>query len=555
MVLPVFGQSTDPGVIEKSLRQSRPEFQPPPEEVIPGIEIEDSRELVDAGAGPTFFVRKIKITGNTLISSEELAPLLDVGEGDEMTLGILTLHANEVTSVYAARGYFLARAFIPAQKFKDGVVTLQVMEGKLGAIEVNENKKIASEQFLQRMVSLRDEEVLNESALERVLLELNSLMGVQVRSVLRPGELPGTTDMVLNVKEGRSYTASVDTDNFGSRFTGKVRMGASVSVANLFKLGDQFSFRVVQSEQGQDYFQPSFLFPVTNRGTTVKFSFTHSEHDLGQNLSNLRAGGSSQIFAAEVSHPLLRSRTQQLFAKAGLEARNYTNEQLGQNTSDDRMFDIYLGIGGNYSDPFQGRNFFDITAKSGFTETDNEEKLNSRTNGQGDLTVFSGSLTRYQNASQLHKNLLGYFILKATGQFATARVLSPDQTSVGGSGSVRGFPLSEASGDHGYTFSMEYNMPWPWKFPIGPGWPTMDKAFTLIGFIDHGKVFVEDSEPGEDHQALTGAGLGFKINIPAKDETSLATSFSLIWGTPVMSGVVPSDSSFGILYLSGLIAY
>jgi hemolysin activation/secretion protein len=205
MVLPVWGQ-TDPGVLEKSLRQSRPEFQPPPEEVVPDIKIEDSRELIDAGAGPTFFVREIKVTGNTLVSSDELAPFLDVGEGEDMTLGILTLHANEVTAVYASRGYFLARAFIPAQEIKDGVITLQVVEGKLGSIEVKGNEKNSSEQFVQRMESLRDEEVLNESALERVLLELNSLMGVQVKSVLRPGELPGTTDLVLQVTEKRAYT-------------------------------------------------------------------------------------------------------------------------------------------------------------------------------------------------------------------------------------------------------------------------------------------------------------------------------------------------------------
>lgn len=560
---PVEGNcQTDSGIIEKSLRKSRPEFQPPPEEMVPDIEIQDSRELVDAGAGPTFFVREIKVTGNTLIPSEDLAPLLDVGEGDDMTLGILTLHANEVTAAYAAQGYFLARAFIPAQEIKNGVVTLQIVEGKLGGIEVNGNKKIASEQIIGRTISLRDEKILNESALESVLLELNNLMGIQVKSILRPGELPGTTDMVLQITETRPYTASVDVDNFGSRFTGKVRMGASASIANLFKLGDQFSFRVVQSETGQDFFNPSFLFPITNRGTTLKLSFTHSEHDLGQNLAANRAGGSSQIFALEALHPLHRSRTAHLFVKGGMEARNYTNESLGQNTSDDRLFDIYLGAGGNLSDRYQGRTFFDAKAQFGFAESNNEEGLNSRTNGQGNVTVFSSSLTRYQNASILNNKIPnfinkipGFFILKASGQFATARVLSPDQTSVGGSGSVRGFPLSEFSGDHGYTFSMEYNMPWPWKFSIGPGWPTMDKAVTLVGFIDHGKVFVEDTEPGEDHQAITGAGFGFKINIPAKDKTSLATSFSLQYGIPVLGSPNPSDQSFGTLYLSGLIAY
>jgi hemolysin activation/secretion protein len=147
-VLPVWGQ-TDAGIIEKSLRKSRPEFQSPPEVVVPDIQIEDSRELIDAGAGPTFFVREIKLTGNTLISSEELAPLLALGEGEDMILGILTLYANEVSAVYAVQGYFLARAFIPAQKFRDGVgnftldsgVTVKTTTGDIdiAGIEIIEN--------------------------------------------------------------------------------------------------------------------------------------------------------------------------------------------------------------------------------------------------------------------------------------------------------------------------------------------------------------------------------------------------------------------------------
>ena len=72
--------------------------------------------MIDAGAGPTFFVREIKLTGNTLISSEELAPLLALGEGEDMILGILTLYANEVSAVYAVRGYFLARAYSSRHK-------------------------------------------------------------------------------------------------------------------------------------------------------------------------------------------------------------------------------------------------------------------------------------------------------------------------------------------------------------------------------------------------------------------------------------------------------
>jgi len=548
-------QATDPGILEKQLRESRPEFAPPPLEVVPDIKVQDSREIKDPGAGPKFFVREIKITGNTLVSTEELAPLVDLEGGEEMTLGILNLYANEVASVYALKGYFLARAFIPAQEIINGTIIMQVVEGKLGEIEISGNKLIASNQFAERMVSLRDEEILNESALERVLLELNSLMGVQVKSVLRPGELPGTTDLVLQVNETRPYTISADVDNFGSRFTGPIRVGATGTVGNLFKLGDQFSFRVLQSEDGQDFFNPSFLFPVTNRGDTVKVSFTHSEQDLGKNLTSLRAGSKSQIFAVEGNHPIHRSRSSQLFAKGGLQIRNYVNEQLGNNTSDDRFVNAFLSVGGNFSDPYKGRNFFSGQVKKGFTEADNEERLNSRTNGRGDVMIFTTNITRYQNATLLHPKIPGYFIMKAGGQFASARTLSPDLTAIGGMGTVRGFSISEFSGDHGYTFSLEYNMPWPWKFPLGPGLPTLDQFITLLAFIDHGKVFIEDAQPGEDHRAITGAGLGFKLNLPSKDKSAPSMSFSLIYGAPVMSKFKPADNKFGAYYLSGIISY
>ena len=40
-------------------------------------------------------------------------PLVDLGEGKEVSLGMLNAIANEVTAVDATEGYLLARAFIP----------------------------------------------------------------------------------------------------------------------------------------------------------------------------------------------------------------------------------------------------------------------------------------------------------------------------------------------------------------------------------------------------------------------------------------------------------
>ncbi|MFQ5451182.1 MAG: ShlB/FhaC/HecB family hemolysin secretion/activation protein [Nitrospinaceae bacterium] len=540
-------------MIEKSLRKSRPQFQPPPEEELPVIKIEDSRKLVDAGAGPSFFVKKIEIEGNTLFDDETLAPLVDIGEGLEMTLGVLSLYAGEVTAFYGQRGYILARAYIPEQEVKAGIVILKVVEGKVGKIEVTGNEKLKREDFLKRMEAVMDEKVLKERTLERVLLELNDLMGVQVRSVLKPGELPGTSDLVLEVTETRPYQISVDADNFGSRFTGRNRFGFTGSVGNLFKLGDQFSFRAVRSDQGQNFFQPSYLIPITSSGTVLKGSFTFSEHELGGSLSALKAGGSTTIYNLEVTQPLVRSRNLQVFARGGVEFRNFINKQFAQKTSDDKLRDFYVNLGGNYTDRFRGRTFFDLRTQFGYTESDINRTLNSRSRGRGDVTVINLNLVRYQSTSPKFFN--SYFVMRMDGQIASSRVLSPDQISIGGVGTVRGYPLAELSGDDGYDVSLEFVLPIPWKTPVGNRKLTLDRVMSLVAFIDHGKVFVLGRQPGEIDQTISGAGGGVRINVPKIKPNDVAVSFALLYGIPVLGGPDPSDRSFGIFYLSGLMTY
>jgi len=552
----VWGQITVPpegksGVIEKSLRKSRPEFKPPAEEKLPEITIKDSRTLEDPGAGPSFKVKRIEIEGNTLIDDATLSPLIEIGEGLEMTLGVLTLYANEVTAFYNSEGYFLTRAYIPEQEVKDGVVILRVVEGKLGKIEITGTEKLNNEDFVKRLGRIRDDEVIREQTLERVLLELNDLLGVQVSTVLKPGELPGTSDLVLEVTETRPYQISFDGDNFGSRFTGENRFGFTGTVGNIFKLGDQFSVRGVRSNEGQNFISPTYLIPIHSSGTTVKASYTFSEHDLGQNLSPLNAGGSANIYGLEVAQPLFRNRTTRFFARGGVELRKFENEQLGQTSSDDELGDFYFSLGGNHSDSYGGRTFFDARGQFGFTESDPNRPLNSRAQGRGDVTVGTLSLVRYQAARWLNS----YFLLKAGGQIASARVLSPDQFFIGGMGTVRGFPLAELSGDKGYNFTLEYAVPSPWKPSIGLGNLTLDRILSLFGFIDHGKVFILDRQPGETDQSITGAGGGMRINIPPLKPMATAVSIAVLYGVPVFGSPDPSDGSSGTLYVSGQITY
>lgn len=548
-VIPPAGKS---GIQEKSLRESRPVFQPP-EERIPEIQIEDSRTLKDAGAGPSFFVRKILIEGNTLFGDDILGPMVNIGEGSDLTLGILSLMAQEITAHYAQEGYILARTFIPEQEVEDGVVTIRVLEGRPGEVLVTGNERFATEDILNWMKPVQEEEIFKIGTLEKSLLLLNEVMGFNAKATLKPGREFGTSDILLDVTESRPYRFSFDGDNFGSRFTGEQRYGITGVLGNALIFGDRLSFRGVQSNGDQLFLNTTYTVPLNNRGTSFELSHIFSEFNLGESLVALNAGGKANIASFILNHPIHKTRTSEFHVSLGGDLRYFENDLLGQPSSNDKLQDIYASFGGFFSDSLKGRTFYNFHFQQGFGERDISDSLNSRFLGKGDVFIIKMEAQRFQSAYFLNS----YFIFKGRGQIVDGRVLSPDLFPIGGFGSVRGYPLAEAAGDNGYTLSVEYVLPFPFKIPLSdhPKMKTLDQVVSLFGFLDHGAVFVKSKQPGEFDTDMDSAGGGVKINIPKAGPNYPSISISASVGFPVLNGAEPSDDSSYTLYLGGVITY
>ncbi len=550
-IVPPAGES---GISQKSLRQSQ--TRPLPQKgQIPSITVQDSRTIVDPGSGPSFIIREILIIGNTLISSAELAPIFEPGIGNKVTLGVLDLIVQEITAEYVKRGYFLSRAYLPQQEIVDGVVTVQVMEGRIGSIEIQGNKRIKSEDISQRLNNVRQEKIIREKTLERTLLDFNDIQGFHVESILKQGKDPGTSDLVFNVKESRPYTFSFDGDNYGSAFTGANRFGIATTYSSALKLGDLISFRAVRSEDGQTFLNPAYSLPVSDDGrTTLQMSYIFSEHQLGGSLALLNAGGSSHIFTMDLVRNFLRSRKGRLYAGGGMDFRYFKNYTLGAPSSDDVLFNYHFIAGGDWIDSLRGQTIVDGRLQFGYTEENTADPLNSRLMGRGDSLVATINVVRYQSAFFLDS----MFMIRFNGQIADRRLLSPDQIAAGGIGTVRGFPLAEVAGDSGYTTTLEYILPLPINLPITKSpKPTIKEVFSLFAFLDHGRTSISDRQPsdGPGESEVSGAGGGLRINVPRRDQNHPAYSFSVAYGVPVFSTQRPSDGSAGTVYLGGLITY
>jgi hemolysin activation/secretion protein len=546
--VPPAGES---GVSQKALEQSQPEFHPLEEELSP-LSVKDSRTVVDPGAGPKFIVKKFEVTGNTLIDDATLAPILEVGGGLEVTLGILHLIAQEINYLYAMEGYVLTRAYIPEQEIENGVVTIQVVEGRLGKIEVSGNEKFKEEDIQARLQPLLGDPALKESALEKYLLGLNAIQGLKVKAVLKPGEVFGTSDLTLQTEESRTFRIAFDADNFGSRFTGEQRYGLTGEIGSLFVLGDRLSLRGVKSNEDQNYINPSYSIPVGPYGTTFSLSYIFTDFNLGGNLVVLNGGGKANIVTMDISHPLIRTRSSEFFISLGGEIRNFENDSA-LSSSDDKLRDAYLVAGGFFKDSLRARTFYNLRLQQGFSESDVSDPLNSRLQGRGDALISSFDVTRYQSA------FIGktYLVMAAKGQVVSKRVLSPDQFAIGGFGSVRGYPLAEAAGDNGYFVSAELVIPFPFKVAViqNPRKIQLDQVLSFFAFLDHGKVLIKDRQPGENDRKLSGVGLGVRLSVPPLGANYPGISFSLAYGFPAFGGPDPSDGSSSTLYLNGMISF
>jgi hemolysin activation/secretion protein len=539
----------DPGVSEKALRQSQPDYTPRQDDTPELIE-SDTPEVSDA-SGPAFFVNQIMIEGNTLLPEAVITDIVEMGDGRELNLGELKLMVNRITRAYTEAGYFLVRAYLPPQEITDGRVTINILQGQIANISASGNEFFASNDITASLVGIADSTMLTESQLEHFLLNLNDVYGVTARGVMKPGTTTGTTDMVVNVEESRPYKISLDADNFGSVFTGENRYGVSALAGSVFKFGDEVNFRGITSNGNQDYLNVAYRLPVIGLNTYLEASYVYSNQQLGSNLTVLQAKGDSNIATLGLSHYWQRTRTHEIAFDAGVSVRLYKNEQLATKTSDDRLVNLFIGVNGFFNDRFRARTYYDVKLQTGLTERDQSDPFNSRLNGRGNALIASMSLTRYQGVPLLDS----YLVLKLTGQIADRRVLSPDLYAAGGMGTVRGYPLAEISGDNAIFLSSEYIVPVPFKKTLIDGLPPVNEMLSLFAFIDHSTTFANQRVSGEVDQSITGAGFGLRVNIEPDSKQLPNIDFMAAYAAPVLGSQTPSDDNNSVFYLGVVMTY
>ncbi|RUL72690.1 ShlB/FhaC/HecB family hemolysin secretion/activation protein [Dyella choica] len=492
---------TNSGQLLQQLQQ--PSQQPPSSNLDLNIQKQKQQHAQD---NTRFHVRLIQITGNNLIKTDALQPLVAAGEGHELSLNDLDDLAAKISDYYHDHGYPLAMAYVPAQTLQDGVVRLAVVEARYGKVELQNQSKVGNYPLSATLSPLQSGQPVREYGLERSLLLLSDVPGAIVNSVLRPGETEGSSDLLVSVTDAPRYTGTLGMDDYGNVYTDRVRFSGTFDVNGLFHQGDVLDFSGVSSGTGMSYGHVGYRYLLTGQGTTVGMAVSGLRYKLGNGLADLHAHGTATTQSVNLSQPIIRNTAGNLYAQlefdhkrlyddidvAGIETHRHANSWV-------------LTVAGDQRDR-TGITNFNVSATRGRLYLDNFQTLFADYFGArtaGSYVKWNYSVSRLQQLNTTNALYFGY-----SGQHANKNLDTSEQFYLGGPSSVRGYDVGVLSGAQGNLATVEYRH----DFTLG----ALPGPWQASAFVDSGRVQVYKQPfiPGTNSGRLSSAGVGLHWTAP-----------------------------------------
>ena len=136
-------------------------------------------------------IRKLQIDGGTVYPLKEVAQAFAPLIGHETNLAQLIEATRSITRRYQQDGYLLSYAFLPQQRFEDGLVQVVLVEGYIRDYQVQGDIGAVSSYVDKLAAKLQAERPLTRKTFERYTTLMSAIPGVTLQAQVPP---PGTTD-------------------------------------------------------------------------------------------------------------------------------------------------------------------------------------------------------------------------------------------------------------------------------------------------------------------------------------------------------------------------
>ncbi len=279
----------------------------------------------------TLFIRHFEfIAPPGLVDEAAVQAILVPYENRKLTLSQIYAAADEITALYRNEGYVVAKAYVPAQDARHGVLKIKLLPGQFGSVTVK-NESLVRDDFLQGVVdhAVAGSTYIRKDELERAMLLVNDLPGVSTpRIAIEPGAQPGTSDFLFTVPEGRRIDGYLLGDNYGSPWTGRDRLSAGLNLNSPLGYGDRISgYGIVSEKTHLVNGRVAYAFPIGYDGVRGEIAGFRTTYVLGGAFAGLGATGTANGGSATVSYAIKRTREDSIYVSG-----NFTYKGLDDKT-------------------------------------------------------------------------------------------------------------------------------------------------------------------------------------------------------------------------------
>jgi hemolysin activation/secretion protein len=488
---------TQPPNSGQLLQQTQPPNTPTPPS---DSHLKFRRQHQRAASNETFLVNRIDIVGNTRLPTPELHALVAPEEGKNLSLNDLDELADRISDAYHDHGYVLDTAYVVAQTVQNGVVRIDVVEARYGKIVAQNHSEVADHVINATLSPLRSGQAVSSYTLQRSLLLASDIPGASVNSVAQPGTEVGTSDIVVDVTSAPRYTGTLGLDDYGNRYTDRVRLSGSFAVNGLFHQGDVLNVSGVSSGAGLNYGIISYKYLLNGQGTVLGASVSGLDYHLRNRLSALHAHGKATVQSLNLTHPFIRNMAGNLYGQIEFDHKRLIDDIDLAGIATKRHSNLWVAtLAGDQRD-HTGVTNFNISAGHGRLYFDNLQSEFADLLGPraaGSFTKITYSISRLQQLTQVDAIYVGF-----SGQHSNKNLDTSEQFYLGGPSTVRGYDVGAVSGAQGYLANIEYRrdflfapFPGPWQASV---------------FLDSGRVqaYKRPFFPGQNSARLNSVGLG-----------------------------------------------
>lgn len=464
---------------------------PNTESVIIPLDETDTEETSDS----RFRLQKVIVDGKLMIDDlqGQLQPIIQNYEQQEVGMNELNELVMQITAWCRQQGYPAATAYLPQQTSANGEIQINVEAGRYGNIII-ENESRLQTKIIERLSSaLHTGDIIQSRKLETVIHNIIDQGGVRAGGIMRPGANIGETDIVIRVENGKRDSYVVYTENYGSKSSGRYRLGANANWYEMSGLGDHLAINGSISDENQHNYGVQYDRLIGRNGSRLGISISRTDYELGSHYSALGAVGEATTIGLYGTIPLWKTSTSRLGLNYGWDYRDLKDELREFDYVIDKHSNaFYLGVNGM--------------------------EIISRTNINYNLNFYAGRLgyddarvgnipLQETNDGKYTKALLNADVVhtfdrtwdlhfKLQAQQAGNNLDSSEQIYLGGANAVRAYPQGEGSGDEGYQASAELR------------YRTKIPGLTAMTFFDIGHVKYSQNGSTPGGTTLKGWGLG-----------------------------------------------